>query len=135
MTFDDTLVRVLALCVVLAGAETLHGIARTVWLVPRIGKERALKLSIVTGSLLAFGVCFALVPGVGLQGLREHFYLGAGLALFMAGFDLAMGKLLLRRSWKKALADFDPSTGNLLIVGLALLVTFPALVSLLRGAG
>ena len=131
----DTLIRVLSLCVVLAGTETLHGIARTVLLVPRIGKERALKLSIVSGSLLAFGVCFALVPGVGLQGVREHIYLGAVLALFMAGFDIAMGLLLLRRSWKKALADFDPRTGNLLIVGLMLLVTFPAAVWLLRGSG
>lgn len=131
----DLALRILSLCVMLAAAETLHGIFRAAVLVPRIGKKSALKVAIVTGSLLAFGVCFALVPGVGLQGLREHFYLGAGLALFMAGFDVAMGRLLLRRSWKKVLADFDPSTGNLLIVGLALLVTFPALVSLLRGAG
>lgn len=128
----DTVIRVLSLCVVLAGTETLHGIARTVLLVPRVGKALALKLSIVSGSLLAFAVCYLLVPGVGLATIEEHLLLGLWLALFMAAFDLAMGRLLLRRSWSKALQDFNPATGNLLVVGLGLLVLFPALVALLR---
>ncbi len=132
MTLDE-LIRVLSLCIVLAGAETLHGIARTVLLVPRVGKERALKLSIVSGALLAFVVCYLLVPGIGLKTLTGHVYLGLGLALFMAGFDLALGRLLLRRSWSRAFGDFNPATGNYLVFGLALLVTYPALVALLRG--
>lgn len=131
----DTIVRVLALCVVLAGVETLHGIARTVLLAPRVGKQRAIKLSIVSGSLLAFGVCYVLVPGVGLSTLTAHLLLGAFLALFMAGFDIAMGRLLLRRSWTKALQDFNPAAGNYLVFGLALLVCFPALVYLFRSGG
>lgn len=53
----------------------------------------------------------------------------------MAGFDQAMAKPLLRRSWTSALVDFDRLTGNLLVVGLALRVIFPALVSLPRGTG
>lgn len=128
----DTIIRALALCVVLAGTETLHGIARTVLLAPRVGKELAIKLSIVSGSLLAFVVCYLLVPGVGLTTFGEHLVLGLCLAGFMAGFDLAMGMLLLRRSWRKALQDFNPATGNLLIFGLALLILFPALVAHLR---
>jgi hypothetical protein len=125
---SDTVVRVLSICVVLAGAETLHGIARTVLVVPRIGKERALKLSIVTGSLLALAICFWLVPGVGLAGWREHLVLGLCLAAFMAAFDLAMGRWLLRRSWSKALQDFNPATGNYLVYGLGLLACAPAIV-------
>lgn len=132
---SDTVLRVLALCVVLAGAETLHGIARAVLLVPRVGKERATRLSIVSGSLLAFAVCYLLVPGIGLRSISQHLALGLFLALFMAGFDLAMGVLLLRRPWRKALQDLNPATGNLLIFGLVLLVLFPVLVARLRGAG
>jgi len=131
----EQLLRAVALCVVLAGAETLHGIARTLFLVPRVGKDRALKLSIVSGSLLAFVVCYVLVPGVGLMGIGAHLLLGLGLALFMAAFDLAMGMLLLRRSWSKALQDFNPATGNYLVFGLGLLVVFPALVAWIRVAG
>ena len=129
----DTVIRVVSLCVVLAGAETLHGIARTVLVVPRLGKEPALRLSIVSGTLLAFGICWLLVPGIGLQGWGEHVGLGAVLAAFMASFDLLLGKFLLRRSWAKAFSDFDPRTGNLLVFGLAALVTVPAVVAWLRG--
>lgn len=132
MTLDGVL-RVLALCVALAGAETLHGIARTVLVVPRIGKARALKLSIVTGSALAFGVCWLFVPGLGLVSAGDHLLLGLVLAGFMAGFDAAMGRLVLRRRWAQVVADFDPRTGNLLVFGLAFLVVCPLAVHALRG--
>jgi drug/metabolite transporter (DMT)-like permease len=132
---SETVLRALALCVVLAGTETLHGIARAVLLVPRVGKERATRLSILSGSLLAFAVCYLLVPGIGLRSTAQHLALGICLALFMAAFDLAMGMLLLRRPWRKALQDFNPATGNLLLFGLVLLVLFPALVARVRGAG
>lgn len=131
----DTIIRALALCVVLAGTETLHGIARTMLLVPRVGKALALKLSILSGSLLAFAVCYFLVPGVGLATLGQHLALGICLAAFMAAFDIAMGMLLLRRSWSKALQDFSPATGNFLVFGLVLLVFIPALVAQLRAGG
>jgi len=131
----DLLLRSLALCVVLAGVETLHGIARTVWLAPALGKARALKLSIVSGSVLAFGVCLLLVPGIGLHGPVAHLGLGLALAGFMALFDLALGRWVLRRRWAQALADFDPRTGNRLVFGLALLAVFPLGVSWLRPPG
>lgn len=129
----DLILRTLSICLALAGTETLHGIARTVWLVPRVGKERAQRVGIATGSLLAFGVCWLLVPGMGLQGPGQHLALGAVLALFMGSFDLALGHWVLRRPWKKALTDFDPRTGNLLVIGLALLLLFPLVVASLRG--
>lgn len=128
------ILRVLALCVLLAGVETLHGIARTVWLAPRLGKQRATQWSIVSGSLLAFAVCAWRVPGLGLQGLGAHLSLGALLAAFMAGFDIALGRWLMRRSWAKIADDFNPATGNYLVVGLALLVLMPAAVALATGA-
>lgn len=130
----DTAWRVLALCVALASAETLHGILRTVWLVPRLGKARALRWSIVSGSVLALAVCAAFVPGLGLVGVGPHLVLGAVVAGFMAAFDLVMGMTLLRRPWRKALQDFDPRTGNYLVFGLAVLALGPLAVAWLRGA-
>lgn len=128
----DLALRILALCVLLAAAETLHGIARTVLVVPRLGKDRALKLSVVSGTLLAAAICAWRVPGLGLHGAPAHLALGAVLALFMAGFDLVLGLALLRRSWRKALADFDPRTGNYLVFGLLALALLPLLVHLGR---
>lgn len=131
----DTLIRILSLCVLLAAAETLHGIARTLLVVPRIGKVRAIKLSALTGSALAFAICWFMVPGIGLAGGVQHLVLGIGLAAFMAGFDLAIGRFVMRKAWKKLWPDFDPRTGNYLSFGLAFLVIAPLLVHGASGAG
>lgn len=129
----DFLLRFVSLCVLLAGAETLHGTARTLWVVPRLGKARAQQLSIVTGSLLAFGICFLRVPDLGVQTTAGLLALGLALAVFMASFDILLGRLVLRRSWAKAFSDLNPATGNLLVFGLAWLVLCPLMVSSLRG--
>ena len=127
MSIDEVL-RVCALCVVLAGAETLHGIARTTLITPRFGKERAIKLSVITGSLLALAICFALVPGIGLQSPQSHLLLGIVLAVFMASFDIAIGKWLMHKSWAKIRPDFNPATGNFLLYGLLAMCFMPLLV-------
>jgi len=124
---SEEIIRIISLCVVLASAETLHGIVRATVLVPRIGKKRALKVAIVTGSILGFAVCYLLVPAVGLTDATDLISLGFLLALFMASFDVALAKLGLKLPWAKVLRDFDPRTGNYLILGLLLLVGFPYL--------
>ena len=128
----ETLLRIGALCLLLASAETLHGIARTVLVTPRIGKERALKLSAVTGSALAFAICFLQVPGIHLRSPQAHLALGVGLALFMAAFDVSIGRLLMHKAWRKIWPDFNPLTGNYLLYGLVSLCFMPLLVSYLQ---
>ena len=124
----DAILRIAALCVVLAGAETLHGIARTTLVIPRIGKERAIKLSAFTGTLLAFAICWMLVPGINLPSAGAHLLLGLLLAGFMAGFDIAVGRWLMRKSWSKIWPEFNPRTGNFLLYGLLALCFIPLVV-------
>lgn len=114
----DLALRTLLLCLALAGAETLHSIARTVWGVPRIGKERAIKLSALTGSGLALVICYWLEPPMQLQSMEAHGLLGLLLATFMAAFDLAIGRWVMRKAWHKLWPDFNPATGNYLLYGL-----------------
>ncbi len=129
---NDEIARVVSLCVALAGVETLHGVFRATVLVPRIGKKSALKVSIVTGSALAFGVCYLLVPGIGVIDPAVLFAIGFFLALFMASFDIALGKALLKLPWSRVLRDFDPRSGNYLSLGLLLLILFPYAVMQMR---
>ncbi len=124
----DTIIRIIALCVVLAGVETLHGIVRIKLMIPHIGKHRAVKLSAFTGTLLALATCWALVPDIGLQSSQAHLTLGLGLAAFMAAFDVAIGRWLMRKSWAKIWPDFDPRSGNYLLFGLVGLSISPLLV-------
>jgi hypothetical protein len=126
---------ILALCVLLASAETLHGIARTVWVVPRLGKDVALRLSVVTGTALAAAICWFYVPTLGLRGALPHLALGWALAAFMASFDVALGLWLLRKPWRKVRSDFDPRSGNYLLFGLIALSGVPWMVWALRMSG
>ena len=121
----ETLVRIGALCVVLACAETLHGILRNKLVIPLIGKERAVKLSALTGTLLALTICLLLVPDISLPSASAHLILGLFLAGFMASFDIAIGRLLMRKSWRKIWPDFDPRSGNYLLYGLLALCVLP----------
>ena len=126
--------RFASLCVLLAGAETLHGIARTVLLAPRVGKALAIKLSVVTGTLLAFSICYFLVPPIGAVGVAGHLVLGLGFAVFMAAFDIAIGKFVMRFKWVRIGQDFNPSSGNYLSIGLVLLAFIPTAVWWLHGS-
>ena len=101
-------------------------------LVRRLGKARALKLSIVTGSLLAGALCWWRVPSFNLHTPTELLALGATLSAFMATFDITLARTLMRRSWPQVWADFNPASGNYLSFGLAWLIALPWLVMQLR---
>lgn len=131
---NDTLLQLLSLCVLLAAAETLHGIFRAAVLVPRIGKKPALKVAIVSGSLLAFALCWWRVPAMGVTATLPLLGIGLVLALFMAAFDILLGLWLLKRPWSRAFGDFNPATGNYLLFGIMLLVFFPWIAVQLRAA-
>jgi hypothetical protein len=75
--------RVLALCDALAGTESLHGTARTVLRAPRVGKALAIKLSVASGTLLAFWVCYVRVPCIGLTGFLPHLSWGLVALVFI----------------------------------------------------
>jgi hypothetical protein len=96
--------------------------------------ERALKLSALTGTLLAFLICLAVVAGIGLASLTQHAALGVVLAVFMACFEIAAGRCFMRRKWVKIWSDFAPRTGNYLLFGLVALALVPMVVFWMREA-
>lgn len=118
----------LLLCVLLASAETLQGIFRAAVLVPRIGKKTALKVSAVTGSLLAFLLCVWMIPKTSLDSTAELLLAGVMLAAFMALFDVLIGRRVMKLSWEKIGRDFNPANGNYLSIALLLLITYPWVV-------
>jgi hypothetical protein len=124
----ELFVRILALCLVLATVEMLHGIVRVRFVVSRLGRIRAQQVSIVTGSLLAVGVCWLLVPSLGIHDRLQLLAVGFTLALFMASFDIAVARWLMHRPWSSIPQDFDPRKGNYLVFGLAILVMAPNMV-------
>jgi hypothetical protein len=121
--------RVVSLCLVLAGLETLNGAARVVLVAPRLGPARARWFSLATGCLLAGLAGAALIPPMRLQTVDERLALGLVLAAFMGAFDAGFGRLAMKLPWERVLADFDPRTGNPLFYGLVFLIGLPSLVA------
>ena len=119
-------------CIALAATETLHGIFRAAVLVPRIGKKSALKVSIISGSILAFAVCYIFIPKIGISDNLYLFGIGLVAAIFMASFDVVLAKIILKRPISRSVKDFNPKTGNYLIFGLLLLMTFPIVVMFIK---
>lgn len=126
-------IKLASLCILLAGAETLHGIARITIVVPKIGKRRANQLGVLTGTVLAFVVCYFMVPGLEIHGTRDLIFVGLTLSLFMATFDILLARFLAKKEWSAIAEDFKPSNGNYLILGLMALVVIPYAVIKLRG--
>lgn len=125
---NDFWLNLAALCLLLACAETLHGIFRTVVLARWWGKERALKASLFSGCALATALCAWRVPELGLHATSELLAVGLALAGFMAAFDISLARWLLRRAWPKIWQDFNPGSGNWLMWGLCWLTLAPWLV-------
>ncbi|MFH7242680.1 MAG: hypothetical protein ACHWZW_07495 [Spirulina sp.] len=119
---------IVALCVTLAGVETLHGILRNALVAPKIGTKRAKKLSLISGTILLFIVCYLWVPRLGLVSPGSLLALGLLLAIFMALFDMLLGHYIIKLRWRVILKDFDPRQGNYLIFGLLVLVFIPLVV-------
>ncbi len=115
-------------CVCLACGEVLNGILRLRYLVRWLGKARAQVASVATGLLLGTAVCAYFAPYWGLQSSTGLAAMGVGLSAFMAAFDVAVGRWLMRRNWPQIATDFDPRSGNCLSVGLLLLCGVPWLV-------
>lgn len=127
--------KILCLCVAMAAAETLHGIARNIFVVPRIGNRRAKQYSIISGTLLAFAVCYLMVPWLENSGARRLLVVGAILSLFMASFDIVLARFVAKQGWRQVLGDFNPAKGNFLTLGLILVVFIPYAVAQLKGGG
>jgi hypothetical protein len=117
----------------IAAVETLHGIARTLWLAPIIGDPRARQWAIVTGLLLILLAALLTVRWIGVRTVRALLAVGTLWAVLMLSFDVALARWVFGYSWTRIAADFDPLQGGFLGIGMASMVGAPWLAARLRG--
>jgi hypothetical protein len=126
------LLRAAIIWLAIAGAETLHGILRVKLLNPRVGDRRARQVAVLSGSLIILLIGWLTVPWIAPQSNRESLEAGALWLGLMLAFELALGRLVMRVSWKRLLADFNPAQGGFLGFGMMVLLTTPWLTAHLR---
>jgi hypothetical protein len=117
--------RGLAVWIVIALAETLHGTARRLFLEPVLGDLRARQVAVFTGSLIVFAAAFVFVRW--LKGWRPADYLAVGSlwVLLTVLFEAALGRMVMDLSWERILSDYDLANGGLMIFGLLVMLLSP----------
>jgi hypothetical protein len=124
----ELLLNLIALCFTLAGIETLQGIIRNAFIAPKIGTKKAKQLSLISGTLLAFIVCYFWIPNLEMQTTAQLFGVGLVLSIFMALFDVILSRYIIKLKWKVVLNDFNLMRGNFLLIGLLILSIIPIIV-------
>ncbi|MGL6111668.1 MAG: hypothetical protein ACRC2B_16375 [Rubrivivax sp.] len=124
--------RAVAAWLLIAAVETVHGVARGLWLVPVFGEVAAQRLGFAVASALVVAV--AWLTSRWLDASTRAAQLKAGLLwlLLMLGFELAIGRSR-GFGWDRIAAEFDPRQGGFMLFGLLLMGLAPMLGAWLRG--
>jgi hypothetical protein len=124
--------RVLAVWCLIAVVETVHGILRRLYLDPVIGVASANHIGVVVGLALIFLICLATSRWIGPRSTLSWMQVGLVLVVLMLAFEFGLGRAL-GYSWDRLLADYDPSRGGLMLLGMIGLLYAPRLAARLRG--
>jgi hypothetical protein len=125
--------RALTVWAALMVAEVVHGIARTLWLAPRVGDFRARQIGVFTGSAIIVGITWACIRWLAPPRPRGAAFIGGlWLALTLA-FEVAFGRFVVGASWARIASDYDLRHGGLLPIGLLVLTAAPLAAARARG--
>lgn len=111
--------------------ETAQGIARELYLAPRVGDLHARQIGVVTGSIIVFAVAWALAKWIDVKARAAQMYVGAIWVLLTLTFEILVGRAL-GSSWDRIASDYDPSRGGWLLAGLAFMFFAPRIAAALR---
>ncbi len=126
--------RAFAVWVAIALAESLHGVARALWLVPAVGPLRAHHIGVVVACALIFAIAFAAIRWIGAGQFAQQWRIGLAWVAAMLCFEFGLG-LALGLPWARIAADYDPRQGGWMLWGMLFLFAAPALAAKARGLG
>jgi hypothetical protein len=124
--------RAVAVWLLIALLETVHGIARGLWLVPALGEVAAQRFGFAIGSTLVVLVAWTTSGWLGAATRAAQWQAGLLWLLLMLGFEVLIGRAR-GFGWQRIAAEFDPRQGGWMIFGLLLMFLAPMLGAWLRG--
>lgn len=126
------LLRALVVWLVIIAVETVHGILRTLLLVPMMGDFPARQISVFTGSLLIFGVTHLFINWIAARTTLQLLMVGTIWVLLTILFEITLGRLVLDLSWDRITEDYDITRGGFLGFGLLFMAVSPLLAATFR---
>jgi hypothetical protein len=126
------LLRCVAIWFVLIGAEIIHGIARTLWLVPIVGDFRSRQIGVVTGSAMNLVVAALFIRWIHPTRIVDAVIVGITWLALTLTFEVAFGRAVMQASWQRIGSDYDLGHGGLLPIGLLILALAPYITAKMR---
>jgi hypothetical protein len=124
--------KALAVWVILMCAEVIHGILRTLFLVPIVGDFRSRQIGVFTGSLLVLAIVSASIRWIGLRNRKSQTSVGLIWLVLTLLFEIGFGRFVIGASWERIGADFNILRGGLLPIGLTILFLSPYIAARIR---
>ena len=123
--------RALVVWLLIAAAESVHGVMRGLWLVPAVGEVAAQRIGFVLGGAIVLGVATLASRWLAATTRTRQGMAGALWCALMAAFEVLVG---LARGYDgtRIAAELDPGRGGLMGFGLLLMLAAPALGAWLR---
>ena len=122
------LVRAVAIWILIAVAETLHGVARTLVVVPILGDRPSRQLGVFVGSAMILGMAWLFVTWIRAMTRPQLLAVGLLWLVLMLAFEIGLGRAV-GSSWERILSDYDPRQGGLMIMGMGVLLLAPLLAA------
>jgi hypothetical protein len=123
--------RALAVWLLIVVLESVSGTLRELVLAPAVGDLRARQVGVAVGSLLVLAVAWSTVRWIGCRTLAGQLGVGGLWVVLTVAFEVGLG-LALGRSVERLLADYDPTQGGFLGLGLLVMLLAPLLAARLR---
>ena len=123
----------MAVWLLIAVTESVHGTLRQLLLAPVIGDFRARQISVFTGSALIFLIGVLLIRWIGATRPQTLLAIGLLWLVLTLVFEVSLGRVL-GMDWQRILADYDLRYGGLMLVGMVVLLLTPLAAARLKQA-
>jgi hypothetical protein len=121
----------IAVWLLIALAETVHGTLRTLFLKPAVGDLASRQIGVFTGSLMIVVIACATIGWIGARTTRSLVGVGLLWVALMLPFEISVGRAL-GFSWERIASDYVPWQGGYMILGMTVLALAPLIAARLR---
>ena len=124
--------RTIAVWILIAAAESIHGVIRQLFIAPVIGELPARQVGVFVTSALILLIAYLTTRWLDARTLKNQLQIGAVWVVLMLIFEFCLGAALgVTRT--QMLADYNLAQGGLMGLGFAFLLFAPAIAAKLRG--
>jgi ABC-type Mn2+/Zn2+ transport system permease subunit len=124
--------RVIAVWMLLMLAETAHGWLRAIFIAPVLGDLRTRQVGVLIGCAIIFAITLATIRWMHTRTAGSQHLAGGIWVVLTLAFEITLG-LAMNLGAARIVADYDPSRGGFMVLGLAFMFLAPRLAAKLRG--